>query len=304
MQIFPDYFPLLTVSRPDLQENHTLFDILLDKLKRAGVRIFLVDGNSFGGSGENFQTFINETIPKCDLVIIEGNAVDAVPRLLLGPSVTVAPGSIACRDELGLEVCTASILDWLADCLDKAPVYGCVLIGGKSSRMGRAKHLLAAADGRTWLEKTIIRLSPFTTDVIISGAGEVPAHLVRYERIQDIHGCSGPVSGIGAALKAHPLVSWLVLACDMPDISGESLRWLLSQRRPGAVAVIPRNPLSDRSEPLCGWYDFRSAPHIETMLEKGEQRIRRICQQDSVYEPVIPEYLCPSFRNVNRPGEL
>jgi molybdopterin-guanine dinucleotide biosynthesis protein A len=303
MDISPDYLPLLFVSRQDLQENHTLFDILLDKLKRVGVRISFVAGNSFAGSGEKSQTFINETISRCDLVIIENSAPDAAPRLVLGQSVTDAQ-DMACRDEKGIEVCIGSILDWLADCLDKTPVYGCVLIGGKSARMGRAKHLLSAVDGLTWLEKTIIRLSSFTTDVVISGDGEVPAHLVRYERIQDIPGSSGPVSGIGAVLKAHPFVSWLVLACDMPDISGESLRWLLSQRRPGAVAVIPRNPLSDRSEPLCGWYDFRSAPHIEKMLAKGEQRIRHICQHDSVYEPVIPEHLCSCFRNVNRPGEL
>ena len=37
---------------------------------------------------------------------------------------------------------------------DNGPVWGCVLIGGRSRRMGRPKHLIEAG-GCSWLERTV-----------------------------------------------------------------------------------------------------------------------------------------------------
>ena len=305
MQLVPGHIPVLSVSPRNLQEYYELFEILQSKLAAEGLRIAILDEKSLSGSADDCRRSINDTSVKCDLVIIMSTTIATARRLVFGHSGAEHPADVfACRDEKALADCSAGILDWLTACIDKTPLFGCILIGGKSSRMGRPKHLIKVDDNVTWLERTINLLAPFTTDIMISGEGEIPAHLARFKRIQDIPGSSGPLSGVGAALQALPLVSWLVLACDMPDISDKGIRWLLARRRPGMAAVIPRNPLSDRSEPLCAWYDFRSAPLVEDMLARGELRIRRLCGQDGVYEPVIPAALCSCWRNVNRPDQI
>ncbi|MEE4167209.1 MAG: NTP transferase domain-containing protein, partial [Desulfocapsaceae bacterium] len=140
--------------------------------------------------------------------------------------------------------------------------------------------------------------------VVISGGGAIPQGIASLTRIDDLPGLSGPMAGISAVMKQYPFVSWLVLACDMPDIAPESINWLVEQRRPGRCAVIPRNPLTGRVEPLYGWYDFRSAPLFEFLAAKGDMRMTSLASCPGVYSPMIPESLAGSWRNVNRPEEL
>ena len=60
---------------------------------------------------------------------------------------------------------------------DNGPVWGCVLIGGRSRRMGRPKHLIEAG-GCSWLERTVTLLGHCVEQVVIAGPGDVPATLV------------------------------------------------------------------------------------------------------------------------------
>ena len=66
----------------------------------------------------------------------------------------------------------------------RTPVWGCVLIGGKSSRMGTPKHLLETA-GRTWIERTVAVLRGRVEQVVIAGAGALPAALAEMIRVDD-----------------------------------------------------------------------------------------------------------------------
>lgn len=305
-----EYLPILSVSRQNLAQHERLFDSLIGLLAVKGVRVSVIEETFLSiAGGDGLQDDIRHTIERCHLVVAAGGEEEngeSLGRLLLGPGHVHDSAGYAfhCTGEATLAGCSAAILQWLAARGTRTPVYGCILIGGKSSRMGRPKHLIRTAEGQTWLERTVSLLAGFTERTMISGTGALPAHLAHLERLADIPAVSGPLSGVGAALQSVPLVSWLVLACDMPEISVESIRWLLAQRRPGAAAVIPYNPLSDRSEPLAAWYDFRSAPLVEELLARGERRMTSLCQQDGVYEPVIPESLRPCWRNVNRPTEL
>lgn len=305
MPAAPDYIPILAISQKNLLAHERLFNNLLSRIAAKGLHVSLLDATSLTENVEVQEHVISKEISGCDLVITRNTAGSSRCRLVLGNQ---APPYLAgtvfyCRDEKMLDTCSGSILQWLADCTDRTPIYGCILIGGRSSRMGQPKHLIGTADGRTWLERSVELLTAFTTDILLSGRGDIPAHLGHLRRLEDLPGISGPLSGIGAALQRFPLVSWLVLACDMPDMSKEGIRWLLAQRRPGVKAVIPYNPFSDRSEPLGAWYDFRSAPLVETLLETGELRLRCLSRQDGVHTPVIPETLRADWRNVNSPGE-
>ena len=166
------------------------------------------------------------------------------------------------------------------------PVWGCVLIGGRSRRMGRPKHLIEA-DGCSWLERTVLLLGQCVERVVIVGPGEVPSALAATERLADAEGAAGPLAGILAAFRAHPGVSWLV-AC----------------RAPGVVAVLPDLAGDGRIEPLLAYYDHRCAGLLETMAAAGQRRMNRLGEAPGVITPQPPAHLRGSWRNVNTPEEL
>jgi len=193
---------------------------------------------------------------------------------------------------------------WLAECRRRTPLCGAVLIGGASTRMGRPKHLIKRADGRSWLEYLISLLEPLVTEVVVSGAGELPDSLRGMERVDDLTGVGGPLAGIGALLRKRPFVTWLICACDMPYITSASVEWLLAQRKRGVAAVVPRNPETSRSEPLFAWYDYRSSSLVEDLIAAGSSRISELCRHERIYQPEIPRSWTGCWRNINYPDQV
>ena len=171
--------------------------------------------------------------------------------------------------------------------------------------MGRPKHLLrTAAGGMSWLEHVLAAIGPFVSATVISGKGEVPGSLQQLRRVADLPDLQGPLAGIGALFGDDPFSAKLILACDLPHVTRSAVQWLLDQRRPGYVAVVPENPITGRSEPLFGWYDYRCGPLIDDLIKSGSRRIREVWASELVLKPSIPAHLAGGWRNVNRPEEL
>lgn len=183
------------------------------------------------------------------------------------------------------------------------PVWGCVLIGGKSSRMGHPKHLLTQ-DGLTWIERTIALLRSRVEQVVIAGAGALPVSLNTVRRLDDIPGLGGPLAGILAAFRGYPDVSWVVTACDLPFMQAEALQWLLDCRSSGVVAIMPDLALDGRIEPLLAYYDRACRPLLEEMAASGQRRLNRLREAAGVITPQPPLSVRPSWRNINTPQDL
>ena len=182
-------------------------------------------------------------------------------------------------------------------------VWGCVLIGGRSRRMGQPKHLLRQ-DGLSWLERTTGLLSQCTGEVVVAGAGDKPETLIHLPQIADVEGLAGPLAGILAAFRTWPQVSWLVAACDLPDMRIEALRWLLACREPGVRAILPDLAGDGRIEPLLAYYDLSCRDLLEAMALAGQWGLHTLRQEAGVITPKPPDYLRGSWRNVNTPGDL
>lgn len=183
------------------------------------------------------------------------------------------------------------------------PVWGCVLIGGRSSRMGTPKHLIEE-HGLSWIEQTVAMLRQKVAQVVICGAGELPSSLADVTRVDDVAGLSGPLAGILAAFRGYPQVSWLVVACDLPDLEGAALQWLLDCRRAGVLAVMPELAGDGRIEPLLAYYDCACRPLLEAMAAAGYRRMNRLQAAPGVITPQPPLNLRSCWRNVNTPEEL
>lgn len=202
---------------------------------------------------------------------------------------------------------STSVLDilerWFPEQWLKTPVFGCVLIGGASSRMGKAKHLLSH-NGRTWLEHTVELLQQHCEQVVIVGLGAVPDEVSQHPRLADSPGVEGPMAGLLAAMRWRPLVSWLVAACDLPAVSPQALQWLLVSRSPGVWATLPGLAGSIGVEPLLAHYDFRSRLLLEQLAAQGEFSLSRLAAHPKVISPVPPDHLSRAWQNINTPKQL
>jgi len=247
-----------------------------------------------------------------DIVLVEGHATTAIPKIWLsgpeGRSGVPPENKGQVLETLSREQATVDQLFALAQSLittrwERTPVWGCVLIGGKSTRMGRPKHLIQEKD-KTWLEHAVKILTPKVDQVVLSGSGEIPVSLATLPRIPDAPGLAGPLAGILSVMRWQRGVSWLVMACDQPDVQPESLEWLLAQRQPGIRAVLPDLLGDGHLEPLLAWYDFRCRPQLETIAASGSLRISQLAHQVGVRHFQPPEHLHSSWRNVNTPDQI
>jgi molybdopterin-guanine dinucleotide biosynthesis protein A len=149
-------------------------------------------------------------------------------------------------------------------------IGGFILVGGASSRMKRDKALLEVGG-----EPLLVRTARLLESVV--GAPSVIGDPATYKSlalpvIADDWPGAGPLGGIATALRAST-ASWnLVVACDLPYLTGEFLRFLLARAVAStADAVLPMNTRG--SEPLCAMYHKRGEPAIRAALESGIRKV-------------------------------
>ncbi len=283
-----------------------------DRFFRAGADVALFGEEFFIRRHDTagFSFFLGRLCVHYDLVLVEGHASTPVKKIwLLGKGHSRPPEDagtvlhIIKPSQRRVDMVFQWISDWLAAQHLRTPLYGCLLIGGRSSRMGRPKHLIDQ-NGRTWLENAVAKLEPHVDQVVLSGRGEVPASLAHLERVPDVPGLAGPLAGLLAVLRWQPAVSWLLVACDQPAIDPRAFSWLKSRRKPGVRAIMPDLRGDGRVEPLLAWYDCRSRPLVEELAAGGCLRPGGLVGRPGVITPQPPADLRGSWRNVNTPDEL
>ncbi|CAK8714283.1 Molybdopterin-guanine dinucleotide biosynthesis protein B [Candidatus Electrothrix aarhusensis] len=336
-------YPVLGICGNSGAGKTTLIEALIPRLRSTGLHVAVVkdgahkvqidapgkDSDRFFSAGADVallgeQHFIRHhqqgdltafLVTLCssyDIVLIEGHATTAIPKIWLsGPEgqSDVPPENkgqvlaILNREQATVDHLFALVQSLITTTWKQTPVWGCILIGGKSTRMGRPKHLIREKD-KTWLEHAVKTLAPKVDQVVLSGSGEIPASLTALPRIPDAPGLAGPLAGILSVMRWQRGVSWLVMACDQPDVQPESLDWLLAQRQPGIRAVLPDLLGDGHLEPLLAWYDFRCRPQLETIAASGSLRISQLAHQIGVRHLQPPERLHSSWRNVNTPDQV
>jgi molybdopterin-guanine dinucleotide biosynthesis protein A len=281
-------------------ERRALLAFLVQELVGYGLKAVVIREASSQGQEQ-------ESSLPCDLILVEGD--HRLPAMIwLDDGGKLPPEAGGALRSFGTgkrrEKVLDFLLEWITRVWQQTPVWGCVLIGGRSSRMGQPKHLLTDQHGTTWLERTAHLLQPLVSNLVLSGKGDVPESLQDLIRLPDIPGIAGPLSGILSAMRRHPSVSWLLVACDMPDIQEDAVRWLLSRRRPGVWGTVPRLQEDGHVEPLLAHYDFRCAPLFEDLVRTDCLRIGMVAENTRVETPLVPERLRSSWRNVNIAEEL
>lgn len=97
----------------------------------------------------------------------------------------------------------------------------------------------------------------------------------KFPQIVDRQPGIGPIAGIAAALQEHPKVAWLVVACDLPFLTRETLQHLIANRDPQSVATSYRSAHDSLPEPLCAIWEPAARDAVLAHIESGKQCPRK-----------------------------
>ena len=188
--------------------------------------------------------------------------------------------------------------------------FSCIILaGGKGLRLGSEKAL-EKINSRTLIQHSVSSLIGLGEEtIVVTAPGKTQLGLDGYSGVrvvEDSAAGQGPLMGIYTGLSASNSELNLVVACDMPFLNRNLIKFLVSQSN-GHDAVIPR--MSGLIEPLHAIYRRRTAKFALELTTAGifslSQLLKRINSR-FVEEPEInrfdPRHI--SFFNINFPEDL
>ena len=177
-------------------------------------------------------------------------------------------------------------------------LLGVVLVGGRSSRMGREKAMLPHGDGGTFLSHAIERLRRQCDDVLISGATQA-AHDAK--TLADPVAHRGPATGIATALKycqANGFDACFITPVDTPFLTAKELQRLKQHWRATDSTTLA---ITDRLQPLIGIYPVRLADDIEQLADSEDCSLSGWFRSHDHESVTLGKDVC---RNINAPEDL
>jgi len=190
------------------------------------------------------------------------------------------------------------LCDHFAAKVKSIPLYGLILAGGQSTRMGKDKSVLSY-HGKSQIEFCHDLLSPHCTKVFVSNRKDQAklAQHNQYDQIHDTFLGMGPLGGILSAMTQYPDAAWLVLACDLPYLNEETIRELIAQRNPYKMATAYISEHDGLPEPLCAVYEPKSKIRFFESLGSGITCPRKILMHSDI--SLLPQKKKHSLDNIN-----
>lgn len=143
-----------------------------------------------------------------------------------------------------------------------------ILVGGKSSRMGRDKSQMKIDGNMTFLEKLDCELGDIfgAADRYISVNDTQNIEIKGYETVKDIAPDIGPLGGIFSVLTQTSQDYVLFVACDMPGLTKEAVTYLLHKWEGEDMCIAS----TDKGrQPLVGIYSKACILPIINQIERG-----------------------------------
>lgn len=155
----------------------------------------------------------------------------------------------------------------------ESEITGIILAGGKNTRMqGRDKAFLEI-DGKPFVKIIIDTLKDLVSEIIVvtnnpEKYSDFKVTLVRDESLD-----KGPLMGICSGLKASASKYNFVVACDMPFIKKEVIKFMLDKLEACDILIFRD---SEKFHTLLGIYSKACIPAMEEMLSQDSLRIKSI----------------------------
>ena len=184
-------------------------------------------------------------------------------------------------------------------------LYGLVLAGGKSSRMGKDKSVIAY-HGKPQVEVAFELLSKFCAKVFLSNRRD-QMNGDSYEKFLQLHDeieyeGKGPLAGIVSAMNKYPQAAWVVLACDLPFVDEPTIKCLLGSRDKTKIATAYKSNHDGLPEPLCAVWEAGYFDRVVGLMGQGIYCPRKVLIQSGV---LLIDLKDPkALDNVNNPDEF
>lgn len=183
----------------------------------------------------------------------------------------------------------------------QAPLKGLVLCGGWSTRMQENKSNIVYHGMPQW-QYLVSLLQEFLPEVYISCRREQLADFSGYSLlIPDTVTQGGPSAGLLSAHALQPETAWLILACDLPLLSRQSLELLINSRDAGKNATTFISPVNQLPEPLIAIWEPSGLGALESNVLAGTNCPRKTMLNASIktlHNPFAVEQF-----NANTPEE-
>ena len=289
--------------------------------------VFINDPDHFAiqVKGQSF-TLEKEFFKDCDIVIVEGHKYSDHPKFLFlddeglaekeyqDGTITNILGTISNSAPLkAIEGIPSfhrddveSILTFLThkmkESVKSVELYGLVLAGGKSSRMGEDKALIDY-HGAPQAKHITRMLEDMNIKSYLSCRQDQMSRneLADVSTIADRFVDFGPLGGILSAMSRFPDKAWLVCACDLPLVSASAIEELVSQRDPLKQATAFFNEERNQFEPLFAIYEPQIYSRMLHFLGEG-----LLCPQKVLFNSSIKKLRLASqgfLVNANTPEE-
>ena len=185
--------------------------------------------------------------------------------------------------------------------------YGFVLVGGRSTRMGRDKSLLPVG-GVPMAVLQARKLAEVCAGVALVGKEAEAFAPYGFPFVADATPERAALHGLLAALEWSPEETAVVLAADVPRVPTALLAALVARAAgTGAPAVVP----TDEGHPqaLCAVWTKAALPALRLAVAAGDLSLRRAVEAARAL--VLPEaetarlpgFVPGAFRNVNTPED-
>jgi molybdenum cofactor guanylyltransferase len=178
-------------------------------------------------------------------------------------------------------------------------VSALILAGGKATRLGGvAKHELVV-DGRTIFERQTAVLAPRVQEILVANPTDIPG----YRCVRDVLPDVGPLAGIAAGLQASFTPWLLVVAGDMPHLTGAVVDQLIEAVSGEDDAVGVR--IGGLPEPLVSVLHRRVLPAVTRRLENRRYKVSGLLTEERLHVRWLDlDSHRQAFFNVNEPEDL
>lgn len=166
-------------------------------------------------------------------------------------------------------------------------LYGLILIGGQSMRMGEDKSVFKYHN-KPQVQHLFELMSPIISETFLSVRNDQTVPFTD-KIIPDSFPVRGPLNGLLSAHIADPTKAWLVLAVDMPFIAESTVHYLIENRDENKVATALVNVESGLPEPLAAIWEPQALKKLKTHHLTGEEVYPRRFLIDNEVRLINPE---------------
>lgn len=179
-----------------------------------------------------------------------------------------------------------------------------IIAGGKSSRFGSNK-LFHLYNGKRLIDYSIDIAKTLSSEIMIIGDHKYPEDLSHHIIIQDIYKDCGPIAAIHTALKYSKNEHVAIIPGDMPFVSNDIYKLLISQIRSDKILIASS---SKGLEPLISIWPKTYEKFLEQKIIKQmfslQKFLKEVNFEEINLEKTIDNFNFDELRNVNYFSDL